>query len=92
MEGVLMTTIEAPFEQLPLARTSIPAALIGLYRIYTDNKNFKLVQADSAVTALETSGLLEAFKIEREAIHKNTLIAPNFAQAAVAVTSDSIVP
>ncbi len=77
-----MTTTETPFEQLPLARTSAPASLVGQYRIYTDNKNFKLVQADSAVNALELSGLLQAFKIEREALHKNTLLTPNFTQEA----------
>ena len=85
-----MATVDAPFEQLPLARTSIPAALIGLYRIYTDNKNFKLVQADSAVNALELSGLLQAFKIEREALHKNTLLTPNFASAAAPTVEGAV--
>lgn len=66
------------FEQLPLARADFPTLPIGQYRVYTDQKNFKLVQAISAVEALETSGFTQAFKIEREAMHKTALLAPNF--------------
>lgn len=76
-----MTSEATSFEQLPLARTTMQMSLAGQYRIYTDHKNFKLVQADSAVNALEQSGIARAFKIERETLYKNTLIAPNFPQA-----------
>lgn len=69
------------FEQLPLAKAEIPVALEGQYRVYTDHKNFKLVQAISAVNAMEVSGLSQVFKIEREALYKNTLIKPNMAAA-----------
>ncbi|MDX2073243.1 MAG: hypothetical protein SFX19_02630 [Alphaproteobacteria bacterium] len=70
------------FEQLPLARTAAPASLVGQYRVYSDHKNFKRVEAESAVGALEMSGLESAVKIEREATYKHALIAPNFTQAA----------
>jgi hypothetical protein len=79
------TTSTEPFEQLPLARTELPMALEGQYRVYSDHKNFKLVQAISAVNALEASGLEQAFKIERESLSKSTLIKPNF-------SSDAVVP
>jgi len=70
------------FEQLPLARTEMPAALAGQYRVYTDSKNFTRVEADSAVRALEASGYAKAFKIERETLHKISLLLPNFGAAA----------
>lgn len=68
------------FEQLPLARTAGPGDLAGQYRVYSDYKNFKRVQADSAVNALEQSGMTAVFKIEREALHKINLLTPNFPQ------------
>lgn len=67
------------FEELPLARANVQLSLVSQYRIYSDHKNFKLVQADSAVTALEQSGMKTVYKIEREALHKNTLLTPNYA-------------
>lgn len=87
-----MEPVSQDFEQLPLARTSFPAALVGQYRIYSDHKNFTLVQADSAVNALESCGLTSVFKIEREAAYKNALIAPNFPAAASAAqpAADSV--
>lgn len=75
------------FEQLPLARAEMPVSLAGQYRVYSDHKTFKLVQAISAVGALEASGFLQAFKIEREDLYKHTLIKPNFANAAPAADS-----
>ena len=77
------------FEQLPLARADVRLSLVGQYRIYTDGKNFKLVEADSAVHALEQSGLDKAFKIEREAWHKTALITPNFPQAAAEAPTET---
>lgn len=77
------TSDPQPFEQLPLARAEMPVALSGQYRVYSDAKNFKLVEALSAVAALGASGLSQAFKIEREALHKNTLIKPSFGQPPV---------
>ncbi len=73
-------SIPENFEQLPLARTGIALAQACQYRIYTDAKNFTRVEADSAVSALELSGLSNVIKIERESLHKNTLITPNLRQ------------
>ncbi len=67
------------FEQLPLARAEMPILVAGNYRVYSDARQFTRVQADSAVHALEASGLMSAVKIEREALHKNTLIPPHYA-------------
>ena len=69
------------FEQLPLARAELPDVLSGQYRVYSDHTNFKLVQAISAINALEMSGLSQAFKIVREALHKTTLIVPKKKEA-----------
>ena len=71
------------FEQLPLARADMPAGTAGQYRVYSDSKNYKRIEAASAVSALELSGMANAFKIERESMYKASLILPNFTAAAV---------
>lgn len=76
-----MEQLPGNFEQLPLARAPMPPSLAGQYRIYTDYKNFTRIEAESAVHALEMSGLQKAFKIERESISKVSLILPKLASA-----------
>ena len=78
-----METHTGNFEQLPLAKSTIVVASAGHYRVYSDKKSFKLVEADSAVHALEASGLIQAFKIERQSLHGERLILPNFGAASV---------
>jgi hypothetical protein len=91
LEGFLMDNVAGNFEQLPLARANMPVSLVGQYRIYTDHKNFTMVEAESAVGALEASGLQKAFKIEREALHKVSLIAPKF-NVAIAAAEATAAP
>lgn len=73
------------FEQLPLARAEMPAALSGQYRVYIDATNYKHVEACSAVEAIILSGLANVVKIERESLHKSRLIMPKYSAAAGAV-------
>lgn len=82
-----MEQLPGNFEQLPLAKAPMPAMLAGQYRVYTDYKNFTRIEAESAVHALEMSGLQKAFKIERETMNKISLILPKLAAAVEAVTA-----
>ena len=75
------------FEQLPLARADMPASTSGQYRVYSDAKNFKRVEAASAVEAMELAGMTSVYKIERESIYKASLIMPNFTAAVAAVAA-----
>lgn len=66
------------FEQLPLARPDMPPMPVGMYRVYKDKKIFSIVQAASALEALENSGFGHAIKIEREDMMSNNLLNPKF--------------
>lgn len=73
---------EAPqgtgFEHLPMARASVPDVLMGQYRVYSSRSDFSTVTADSALQALEMSGLGRAYKIERHSMLAANVIAPSF--------------
>jgi hypothetical protein len=85
---------QSAFESLPLAKTAGNDALEGMYRVYTDEKNYISIQANSALNALEQSGLQSAIRIERETLHKNNLLKPKFTDgktlAAVSKNGDGM--
>lgn len=54
------------FQTLPIPQKGIPQTLVGSYRVYKDAKEFVTVKAATALEAFESSGLKEAYKIERE--------------------------
>jgi hypothetical protein len=56
------------FEALPMPRKDIPQPATGRYRIYKDARQYITVDADSALEALQQSGVGNAVKIERESI------------------------
>jgi len=47
---------------------------LSRYRVYTDPQNFVLIEADSALVALKNSGVPEAFRIERDSLHLNSVL------------------
>lgn len=55
-------------EPLPMPRHDVPLANAGNYRVYSDDRNFKLVHAASALEALKLSGLDSARKVLRDSI------------------------
>lgn len=75
------------FESLPLARTEMPGALVGAYRVYQDAHKYATVQASSALEALELSGFGHAFKIERESLSAANLLNPKFWEKPQAVAT-----
>ena len=78
------------FEHLPMARADFSTdVLSGYYRVYTDKQNFKMIQATSALEALEQSGFRHAFKIEREDLLKYNLLSPPFWQSQNHASQDA---
>jgi hypothetical protein len=68
-----MSNPTKPFEPLifPRKETSVTA---GRYRVYSDPKNFVLVEAKSALEAFESSANPKAYKIVREDLLSSNLI------------------
>jgi len=60
-----MTQIEQPFEELIIPRRDMFNIAETRYRVYFDAKNYKLIEAVSALDALRSSGISKAYKIER---------------------------
>lgn len=60
-----MTQIEQPFEELIIPRRDMFDVTGSYYRVYSDSKNYTLVEATSALDALRNNGISKAYKIER---------------------------
>ncbi len=60
-----MTNNTEPFEELFIPRRETQGDSATRYRVYTDAKNYKLVEAVSALDAITNSGVARAYKIER---------------------------
>lgn len=54
------------FKTLPIKRKSISADTRSGYRIYSDAKNFTVVQAETAKEAIEKSGVAHPYKVARQ--------------------------
>lgn len=64
----MKSTATEPFEALPMPRKDIPQPASGSYKVYKNAKEFVVVEAGSALEALQVSGVPLAYKIERESI------------------------
>lgn len=62
------------FESLKLPHRDVPPSSQVKYRVYSDAKNFVTVEAENAKTALNKSGITEAFRIERDTIMLKTIL------------------
>jgi hypothetical protein len=54
-----------PFEELMIPRRDLPVSSAIIYRVYSDYKNFELVEASSALEAMENSKIKNVYKIKR---------------------------
>ncbi len=72
-----MTTepMQSAFEALPMPRKNVPQLFGGSYRVYRSSRDFVVVEADSALEALERSGLHSAVKIERESMDNISVLS-----------------
>lgn len=60
-----MTQEPEPFEELSLPRRNLDNLSELRYRVYKDAKNYEVVEAVSALDALQKSSIAKAYKIER---------------------------
>ncbi len=70
-----------PFEELLIPRGELRNISSTSYRVYTDRKNYKLVEAACALEALTTSGVGAAYKIERYDPLSENIIHINYAMS-----------
>lgn len=84
---------QTPFEQLPMPRREVPQLVVCKYRIYTDAATFTIVEAATALQAMEVAGVKNAYKVLREdpmaanlidnsALEMNGAATPEVASAA----------
>jgi hypothetical protein len=59
---------ELVFEPIDFPRMELPHLIASRYRIYSDANNYTLVEAESALQAMESSGVTNIFRIQRESI------------------------
>ncbi|MDX2113709.1 MAG: hypothetical protein SFW63_08275 [Alphaproteobacteria bacterium] len=58
-----------------MPRKNVPQLFGGSYRVYRSSRDFVVVEADSALEALERSGLHSAVKIERESMDNISVLS-----------------
>lgn len=63
-----MTTATGSFEALPMPRKDIPQPEAGSYRVYKNINDYIVVEAGSALEALQASGMDAVYKVQRESL------------------------
>lgn len=87
---------EEPFEELIIPRRDMQISAATVYRIYSDYKNFQLVEAGSALEAISMCGNQNVYKIKRHdplgdnVIHLNQAVRPIITQNQI-ITVDNAV-
>lgn len=78
-----------PFEELFIPRKELQSSSAMLYRVYSDYKNFELVEAASALDALAISKKRNVYKIQRHdplgynVIHLNQVMQQMFPESDI---------
>ncbi|MEK6745992.1 MAG: hypothetical protein AABY33_03060 [Pseudomonadota bacterium] len=87
---------EEPFEELIIPRRDMQISAATVYRIYSDYKNFQLVEAGSALEAIAMCGNQNVYKIKRHdplgdnVIHLNQAVLPIITQNQI-IAVDNVV-
>lgn len=63
-----------PFEELPFPRKDMAGMQAGRYRVYKNPKDYVLVEAVSALEALQNSKLDKPYRVERDMLHLTTVL------------------
>ncbi|MDE3059743.1 MAG: hypothetical protein KGJ06_01880 [Pseudomonadota bacterium] len=79
------------FEQLPIPRREL-AVSGNRYRVYKDAKDFMLVEALNALEAFKSSGLPQAYRIERDGIYLQNVLDLKTLAPLAAAPADAAVP
>jgi hypothetical protein len=68
----------AAFENLsPPNKSAIFSLIAGTYKIYKAPGDFVSVKASSALEAIKNSGCDSIYRVERDSLDKNYVLAPN---------------
>jgi len=67
--------LNTEFEVMPMPRKDAPQLFGGSYRVYKSPRDYIVVSADSALSALQLSGLESAYKIERESMDNISVLS-----------------
>jgi hypothetical protein len=87
---------EEPFEELIIPRRDMQISTTTIYRVYSDHKNFQLVEAGSALEALSLMGNKNVYKIKRHdplgdnVIQLNQALHPTLNQNQSVVVENSV--
>lgn len=60
-----MKNTTEPFEELLIPRKDLHISAAMIYRVYSDKKNFELIEAVSALDAMAQSKIKNVYKVER---------------------------
>mgnify|MGYP003392965386 CR=1 FL=1 len=85
-----MKQSEEPFEELIIPRREMQISTATIYRIYSDYKNFQLVEAGSALEAIAMMGNKNVYKIKRHDPLGDNVIHLNQAVRPIAVQNHNI--
>lgn len=79
-----------PFEELIIPRRDIQVSTASIYRVYSDHKNFQLVEAGSALEAIAICGNKNIHKIKRHDPLGDNVIHLNQAERPIAAPNQNI--
>jgi hypothetical protein len=79
-----------PFEELLIPRKDLPVSSAIIYRVYSDHKNFELIEAASALDALAGSKIRNVYKVRRHDPLGDNVIQLNRIISDVSADSSSV--
>jgi len=62
------------FKPLELTRKDVPDGALTKYRVFTNDTSYVTVEAADAQSALEKSGITQAYRVEYDSIRLKTII------------------
>lgn len=88
-----MTKKNETFATWDLPRRDTPQLLVSRYRVYSDARNYVMVEAENAMEALKLSGQKQAQRIERDILFFNNVLNPGtFDAEQVEEVPQAVVP
>ena len=79
------------FDALPLPRKDFSLG-VSSYRVYKDDANYVTVKAQTALEALQASGMPAAHKIEKDSLDLNKVVQPQAWASIKATESEAAKP
>lgn len=65
------------FETLPLPKRELPQWTASNYRVYKNVNEYVVIEASTALEAMQASGVTPVYKIERDGLNYITVLEPN---------------